>query len=511
MNQRKWGVILSYVNIIINVVVGLVYTPFVLRALGQSEYGLYSLIGSVVGYLSILDLGLGNTIIRYIARNRAVGNHKRESELNGFFLLLYSVIGICTVLIGIMLYSHIEDFFGCTLSPREIERARIMMVLLIVNLAFTFPLSIFGSILQAYERFVFLRIINIFRILLNPCIVLPCLMIGYGSVMMVVVSTILNLSCLLVNVWYAFHELHIQFRYSRFEQSLFLEILGYSFFIFLNAIMDKVYWGTGQFILGVVSGTLEVAVYAIAMQFMMMYMQFSCAISSVLLPQVTVMVANGATPANLTNLMIKVGRFQCLIVGYIFSMFLIIGKSFIGLWAGNTYETAYFMIILLMGAMFIPLVQNTGIAILQAMNLNRYRMMVYSVAALADILISIPLAKVYGGMGCAVATALALFFSTGYIMNRYYQIKVGINISVFWRNIWNLLKGNLVLVTVLLLFNNILVDTYNWEIFILKLVVYSVLYVLVMWFLGLNSYEKEICHSVLMCTVRRFKWNISDS
>ena len=85
MNQRRWGAILSYVNIVATVVVGLLYTPIMLRLLGQSEYGLYSLIGSVVGYLSVLDMGLGNTIVRYTAKNRVDGTEQKEAELNGLF------------------------------------------------------------------------------------------------------------------------------------------------------------------------------------------------------------------------------------------------------------------------------------------------------------------------------------------------------------------------------------------------------------------------------------------
>ena len=99
MNQRRWGAILSYVNIVATVVVGLLYTPIMLRLLGQSEYGLYSLIGSVVGYLSVLDMGLGNTIVRYTAKNRVDGTVQKEAELNGLFLQVYSVIGVITLVI----------------------------------------------------------------------------------------------------------------------------------------------------------------------------------------------------------------------------------------------------------------------------------------------------------------------------------------------------------------------------------------------------------------------------
>ena len=216
MNQRRWGAILSYVNVIANVVVGLVYTPVMLRLLGQSEYGLYSLIGSMVGYLSVLDMGLGNTIVRYTAKNKVDGTPQREAELNGLFLGVYSLIGLLCIIIGYLLYSNIDNLFGATLTEGEMQRARIMMILLICNFAFSFPFSVFASILNAYEKFIFLRVSNILRVIVNPLLVLPFLYMGYGSVMMVVVSTLLNFACLLANAFYCFRYLHIRFARGHF-------------------------------------------------------------------------------------------------------------------------------------------------------------------------------------------------------------------------------------------------------------------------------------------------------
>lgn len=498
-NQRKWGAALSYVNICATLAVGLLYTPVMLRLLGQSEYGLYALIGSFAGYLGVLDLGLGNTIVRYTARNRAVGTPKREAELNGLFLVLYSGIGLLTVIVGGIMYSQMETLFGATLDAGEMARARIMMLLLIGNFAFTFPLSIFASIMQAYERFIFLRVVNILRVLLNPCIVLPFLLLGYGSVMIVVVTTVLNFACLLTNVWYARHYLHVHFRWGRFERPFLREVAVYSFFIFLNAIMDKVYWGTGQFILGMVSGTVEVAIYAVAMQFMMIYMQFSGAISGVLLPKVTMLVAEGAGPQALSALFTRIGRLQYIVVAYIFILFVLVGREFIALWAGADYLAAYPLVVLLMAALFIALVQNTGIAILQAENRNRYRMTAYTVAAALCFAVSFPLAHLWGGWGCAVATAAALFISTGYVMNRYYQRVIGLDIPAFWRSLAHMSIGPGLLLLGGCLWQAYLGgDTYRWDHFIGRALVYSAAYGLLLYGLGLNEEEKQLCQRVAL-------------
>lgn len=503
-NQLKIGAILSYVNILAGLIVGLGYTPIMIRLLGQSEFGLYSLIGSLVAYLSVLDMGLGNTIVRYVSRNRAVGDKRSESELNGLFLAIYSVIGLITLIVGSILYFNVDNMFGATLSADQIERAKVMMILLIFNIAISFPLSVFASLMQAYERFIFLRIFNIISVLLKPIIALPFLFMGYGAVTLVVTATIVNIACLLTNVYYCFKYLDIHFSKGHFEKAFLYEISGYAFFIFLNAIMDKIYWGTGQFILGMVSGTIQVAIYAIAMQFMNMYMQFSNAISGVLLPKVTMMVANGVTKIELTNLMIKIGRLQYIVIGYILVMFFLVGKEFIYLWAGENYLSAYPMILILMIGLLIALVQNAGIAILQAMNLNRYRMTAYTIVAVINIFTSVILAKMYGGLGCAISTAVALLISTGLIMNRYYHKRIGIDIPLFWKNITHMMPSAFILIILVEIFQMNISLEYSWLYFAIKVVIYTLIYMILMYFIGMNGYEKNLCRSAI-CKLLRVK------
>lgn len=502
-NQLKMGAILSYVNILAGLIVGLGYTPVMIRLLGQSEFGLYSLIGSLVAYLSILDMGLGNTIVRYVSRNRAVGDKIFESKLNGLFLVIYSVIGLITLIVGSILYFNIDNMFGATLSADQIERAKIMMILLIFNIAISFPLGVFTSLMQAYERFIFLRIFNIISVLLKPIIALPFLFMGYGAVTLVVTATIVNIACLLTNVYYCFKYLDIHFSKGHFEKAFLYEISGYAFFIFLNAIMDKIYYGTGQFILGIVSGTIQVAIYAIAMQFMNMYMQFSCAISGVLLPKVTMMVANGVKKIELTNLMIKIGRLQYIVIGYILVMFFLVGKEFIYLWAGKDYLSAYIMIFILMISLFIPLIQNAGIAILQAMNLNRYRMTVYVIFAVVNIFTSIILAKIYGGLGCAISTSVAIFISTGLIMNRYYHKRIGIDIPLFWKNIIHMMPSAFILIVLAEIFQINVSLEYSWLYFTIKVVIYTLIYMILIYLIGMNDYEKNLCRSVILKMIGR--------
>ena len=331
-NQLKAGTILNYTIILLNTLVGLLYTPFMIHKMGQSEYGLYALVASVISYLTILDLGLGNAVIRYTAKFRAEKKTTEQYEMFGTFIILYTIIGLIALVAGLGLYFNVDAIFGNTMTSIELDRARFMMLLLVFNLCVTFPLSIFGSIITAYEHFVFPRVVNICRIILNTLVMICLLNMGYKAVALVIVQTVFNILSLLLNLVYCKKRLQIKIIFGRFKWDFLKEVAIYSFWIFLNVIMDKIYWNTGQFVLGAFVGTTAVAVYAVAIQLQNMYIQFSTAISSVFLPKVTAIVTTTDDDRMISDLFIRTGRIQYIIMSLIFFGFIVFGKHFIQLW-----------------------------------------------------------------------------------------------------------------------------------------------------------------------------------
>ena len=141
--QRKLGAILSYVSIFASTLVQLLYTPFLIKMLGQSEYGLYSLIASVIGYLTVLDLGFGNAIVVYTAKYRAQGKVEEEKRLHGMFKIIFYIIGVLAFLLGIVLYFNVYAIFGSNMTSTEIEKAKVMMLILSFNLLMTIAFNIY--------------------------------------------------------------------------------------------------------------------------------------------------------------------------------------------------------------------------------------------------------------------------------------------------------------------------------------------------------------------------------
>ena len=494
VNQLKAGVVLNYVVIILNTVVGLLYTPYMLRMMGQSEYGLYSLVASVIAYLTVLDLGFGNAIVRYTAKFRAEKKTEEQYEMFGMFFLLYLVIEIIAFGIGLGLYFNVGTLFGDTMTAVELGRARIMMLLLVANLAFTFPMSIWGSIIQAYEDFVFQKSLNIFRIILNTAVMICLLHFGYKAVAMVVVQTIFNVLTLVLNFIYCRRKLniHIYFRFKHFHWGFLKEVAIYSFWIFLNAIMDRVYWSTGQFVLGAIVGTAAVAVFAIAIQLEGMYMQFSTAISSVFLPKVTAMVATNRSRKEISDLFIRTGRMQYIVLAYILSGFIIFGRQFIELWAGAGYTDAYIISLLFFIPLTVPLIQNLGITILQARNEMKFRSVLYIIIALVSLAMQIVLTRFFGGIGCAMGVSGALVVGQILIMNVYYQRRQDLDIKTFWKEI-----SKMSIIPIVLIFSSMLVIRHffaldSWGKLILGIAAFSLVYIPLFFRFSMTDDERNL-------------------
>lgn len=494
-NQRKIGVLLSYVSQFVHIAVNLIYTPIMLRLVGQSEYGLYQLVYSVVSYLSLLSFGFSAAYIRFYSRYNSKNDRQSIASLNGMFLTIFTGIAVIALVGGIVLLCNIDLVLGEKLTAEEMQTARTLMALMVFNLVLTFPSSVFSCYVTSQECFIFQKLIIIAKGLLSPIVTLPFLIFGYGSVAMISVSTVLTAVEFGVNVYYCIVRLKMQFCFSDFNFSLLREMWKYTFFIFLGQIIDQVNWSVDKFLLGRYMGTIAVAVYGLASTVNNMYLQMSITVSNVFVPKIHALVAKENDNDVLTDLFIKVGRVQFFVLALVLIGFISIGRPFMRLWGGGEYAQSYYVALFLIVPVTIPLIQNLGIEIQRAKNLHHIRSIVYLVISICNILLSIPLIQRFGEVGAAAGTASALLIGNGVFMNWYYQKKIGLNIIRFWREIFSILPALLLPGFVgAVIFKYAQID--SWR----QLIMYGMLIVVTygisvsLW--GFNDYEKGLIRSM---------------
>ena len=506
INQRKSGVILSYLSQAIHILSGIIYTPIMLRLLGQSEYGLYQLVYSVVSYLSLLSLGFAASYMRFYSKAKAKNDEKEVSKLNGMYLTIFLVISLVCVLCGFVMVNNIHSVFDSGLTEAEYGTARILMILMVFNLALTFPNSVFDAFTSAHERFFFQKLLDVFQGVLNPFLTLPLLLIGFGSVGMVCVTTFLTVAKLTINIWFSLKKLKVKFMFKNLNFSLLKEMFVFTFFIFLNQIIDQVNWSVGKFLLGRIVGTVAVAIFGLGAQINAMYIQFSGSISSVFVPRVNKIVATSNDNNELTKLFTKIGRIQFIILALILSGLIFFGKPFMVFWGGPEYRDSYYVALLLIIPVTVPLIQNIGIEIQRAKNMHKARSVVYFFMAVGNVLISVPLINTLGAIGAAVGTCLSLVCGNIIFMNWYYHKRIGLNIIYFWKEIAKFLPALIVPVIV----GVCIMHFANVE-GLFKIIIFAGIYALVycasMYFVGFNKEEKALVTGAVQKALNKVKKN----
>ena len=505
-NQLKLGSLLSYIQMALNIIIGIVYTPIMIRLLGQSEYGLYQTVASTISLLSILNLGFGSGYIRYYAKYKNEKNDEAIWKLNGLFLIIFTIIGLIALFCGLFLTFNLQFVFSDGLTQSEYAIAKVLMFLLTLNMAFGFPMSVFANIIFSHERFVFLKLLGMIKTVVSPLVTLPLLLLGCRSIAMVSVSIVLTLVVDIIYIYYVLVVLKNKFIFKDFEKGLFKSLFAYTIFIAIDLIVDQINWNIDKLLLGRFEGTLAVAIYAVGYTLYQYYMMFSTAISSVFTPRIHGIINETKNDLSrrkqeLTKLFVKVGRLQFLVLGLIASGVYFFGRAFIHFWAGEGYEDSYYVALLLILPASIALMQNLGIEIQRAENKHQFRSIVYIMMALLNLIVSVFLCKVYGAVGAALGTAISLVIANGFIMNIYYHKKCNVNILTFWANILRMCLGLIVPIVCGILIGKFIVLDSIWMM-VVFIIVYCIIYFVSMWLFSMNSSEKEL---ILKPFVKIFK------
>jgi O-antigen/teichoic acid export membrane protein len=493
LSQLKKGVALSYVIIFLTNSIGLVLTPFIIRSFGKSEYGLYTMIGALVGYMTVLDFGLNSTIIRFVAKYRAEKDKKGEENFLAHSFLIYGFVALIVVCLGFTLYFNLDTLYNNTLTIDQLRKAKIMFLILIFNLAISLPGGAFTGICSGYEEFVLPRIANIIRYILRSLVVVGLLVLGGDAVGIVIIDTIMNLLIIAVHMTIAFKKLNVKIRLHQFEKPLLKLIAGYSVWIFVFAMVHQLRWQFGQLVLGLTFSTSVVAIYAVAVTLGTYYGAFSSAISSVFLPRATQMVAAKATAKELTDMFIKISRIILLVLLYIFGGFILVGKDFIYFWVGSEFSEVYLYVIIIMFGLTLILSQGFGNNILEAKNKLRFRGYLMLILTICGVIFGSFLAQAYQGLGMIVSTVIFMLFER-IIITWYYNSKMKLQMFRYYKEIAPLFIVSALLIAVSYYLVQFL-PNYSVKYLLIKALIYSILFIAFYWF-ALTTSEKLLLNSL---------------
>ena len=491
IGQLKAGVLLSYLSQILQILITIFYTPVMLRLMDQGDYGLYQIVFSVVGFLSLMTFGFSGSYVRFFAVSEAKDNPDQEiARLNGTFILIFGTLGIIVLLLGLWMAVNTDVVLGGKMSETELDRAHILMYLMVLNCALNSPEIVFKNFMIANERFITLQTLNAISIILNPCLTFPLLLWGKGSIGMCVALLIITIVKLMVSAYYCIQKLKMKFCFHNLEFSAVKDIGTFSFYIFLESIISMINVSVDRFLLGKFVGSVATAVYAVGGQINTLYMYLSQTISSVFVPRINRLVEQGNKDKELSDLFIKVGKIQFLILYMVLLGFCLFGQRFMQLWVGESYDMSFFVAIILIVPNTINLIQNIGYEIQRAKGLQKYRSLMWLGIAILNVIITILLIKHYAECGAAMGTAIAWIVGSGFVMNWFYARYVHLDVKRFWKEIFFLAKGGIIPAISFAIFYDYFKQC-SICIYMLGLVMFVFIYSTSMIFTGLHHIERR--------------------
>ena len=225
-NEVKYGAILSYALIFINTIYGLIITPYILSTIGTSEYGVYKTIGSMTASLSVLELGIGGTMQRYIAKFNALGQKKEASNFSAMGLMQAAVLAVVMLGVGICLFFSIEGVYSSTFSSFELKRAKQIFVFQLLYVVFHIFENVLFGVISGYNKFIFTNSVKFCTIIIKVILYFIVLPIFKNSLTIVIISFLLEIFIIL------FELIFIKFSLKH-KIHFYIKILYYLIIIFI--------------------------------------------------------------------------------------------------------------------------------------------------------------------------------------------------------------------------------------------------------------------------------------
>lgn len=429
------GTIFGYAALILSVVSGIFFTPWIKKSIGNSMYGIYTLAISIIN-LFLMDFGLGNSINAYLSKYRAEGNIKDEKSFLTATLKIFLLLDLVLFVVFLAAYFLIEYIYA-GLTPEEIPILKNVFIILIGVSLITFPSSIYTGIMKAYEDFAPIKAIGIINKLTYIALTTISLFFNlgvYAVVLAYAASSLVNALLL-----YFFVRLKLKKKISLKEKIPFeqyKQIASFSGYGFLAAIAARLFFTITPSILGVVSDSTNIAAFGVCTSLEEYVFSFSAVMNGFFMPKIVRLTKNDSNSSGekLDALAIKVGKIQTAFILLLFLGFVSCGSFFVDFWMDYdpAYDSVYLGTILLITFHIVNVSQTIYST---AMSANKVTMKPYAIVLLSvgilNIALCFPLAYWLGSLGAC----LSIFISQTVelvLLNALYKKYLNSNLKRFF-------------------------------------------------------------------------------
>lgn len=482
------GAAVSYISIFLNIIISLVYTPWMINKVGVSDYGLYSLVTAFLSYF-MLDFGLSGTITRFVAKYRAEGREDKVANMLGITAKVYLIFDSVIFIILFVLYFFLANIFG-GLTPEEIERLKVLYCIAGTFSVLSFLFKPVSGAMMAYEFFVENKMLDLVVRVGTVLLIVVALLLDGNVYHIVFITGAVGFGTAVLRYLIFTKKSKIRINWKYFEKAELIALFSFSTWILLIQLSQMFRLSLVPTILGIFNDTTEISVFSVGKNLEGMVYTISAALNGLFLPVVSRMVHSGDRKG-IMNLMVRVGRIQLYVIFLIFAGFCAFGERFIHLWVGDTFHASYFVFIFLVFVNVISLTMQIAMDTVLAENKIRFAANRVLISSLIGIILSIIVAPKYGALGCAAATGVALVL-TQILYVDFYQRKMGLDMKHFFKNCHLRILPPLTVYTVAAYFIQRYLPFEGWMALIISMGIYVIGYGAIVWLFLANDDEKKL-------------------
>jgi O-antigen/teichoic acid export membrane protein len=428
-----------YIAITFDALIGLVLLPFNVHHLGQAAYGLWMLTASMTTYFSVLDLGFGGSIVKFVAYYRAKRDARGLNEIASTLFVIFAVVGIVAYGVFVALAFNIGRVFNIT--PEQAETGRSLMLVIGVYVSLGFPFSIFGGIINGFQRYDLNNLVGVASSVVVAALNVVLLLSGASLVELVIATTsvrILTYFVYRLNAYQVFPALSI--RPSLFLWSRVRELTAFSVYVAIIDWANKLNYSIDAIVIGAYLSASAVALWTVPQRLAEMLQRLTNQFNGVIFPVVVDSDA-GQKPERLRALFVQGTRLSLVSVMPLAGAMLLLMEPLVQTWVGPKFAESIPVAQILIVVVAIRVGNATATTVLKGAGQHRLLAFTNAGAALANVALSLLWIRRYGLIGQAFGTLVPVAFTSIAILWPAACRRVGIGISeafryAVWPTIW---------------------------------------------------------------------------
>lgn len=403
-----------YLAIATDIAIGLLMLPFNLHHLGAEAYGLWMLTGSVIVHFSILDMGYGGALVKFMAQYRAQRNAQALNEIASTLFFVFAAVGVAAYLVAAGLAFNLQHLFN--IGSAQAATGRILLLIIGLNVALNFPFSIFGGVTSGFQRYDANNVVAVVSSALVAVVNAVMVLAGYGLVPLIAAMTAVRIATYFVyrlNAYRVYPPLRI--RWSLVRRARLREVTGFSVYSSVIDWANKLNYKMDEIVIGAFLGAAPVAVWAVADRVISSTQRLTNQLNGVLLPIVVDSDATNRT-GRLQRLLLEGTRLSLAMVIPVAVALVMLAQPLVIAWVGARMLGSASVIQILAFAVAFRVGNATSTTLLKGAGQVRYVAGVNILTGVVNLALSSMLIRQYGLPGVAIGTLVPVAFSSTFIL-----------------------------------------------------------------------------------------------